>query len=170
MKIPIVNKNDEIIEYKERGQESHEDIRRITHVWVFNKKKEFLIAKRQPAKKLSPNKWTSAVVGTLEEGETYESNAIKELEEEIGVRNIIPIFYKKLYYENFNGKRFCCIFIVHIEKEESEFVLQNEEVAEVRWMNLEELSDWYQQSPDDFIPSMSLMIKLAKEYKNANQN
>ena len=77
MAIPIVDKSDNIIEHKERDKVTGEDIRRITHVWVFNNNKEFLIAKRQPTKRISPNKWGPAVTGTLEEGETYESTTNK---------------------------------------------------------------------------------------------
>ena len=109
-------------------------------------------------------------MGTVEKGETYESNAIKEIGEEIGLKNVPLKFYKKLYYENSNGRRFCCIFIAFSDKKENEFVLQEEEVAEVKWISLEELSSWSQKSPDDFLPSIGLMIKLAKEYQNENKN
>ncbi len=51
MEIPIVDKNDEVIKYVERDEMTMEDIRRITQILVFNKNKDFLIAKRQSTKK-----------------------------------------------------------------------------------------------------------------------
>ncbi len=170
MKIPIVNEQDEVIAHKEREKKMPEDIYRITHVWVFNKNKEFLIAKRQATKKVSPNRWGPGVSGTLEEGETYESNAVKETEEEIGLKNISLTPYKKIYYENSNGKRFCFIYVASINMPAGEFVLQKEEVSEVKWINIDELVKWYKKSPDDFIPSVGHTIVLVKEYLNDNQS
>ena len=170
MKIQIVNEQDEMLGYKERSETTYKDIRRITAVWVFNKNKEFLIAKRQSTKILSPNKWGPSVSGTLEEGETYESNAKKETEEEIGLKNISLKPFKKIFYENINGRRFCYIYTTYIDIPVSEFILQKDEVAEVRWISLDELSNWYQRSPNDFIPSLVNTINLIKEYQNENQN
>jgi isopentenyldiphosphate isomerase len=170
MKIPIVDEKDNIIEYKERKEKDINDIFRIIHVWVFNKNKEFLIAKRHSSKEVSPNKWSQAVGGTVEEGETYQSNATKEVEEELGVKNVSLKPFRKLYYENSNGKRFCYIYIALIDIPVNSFVLQKEEVSEVRWINIDELSHWYNKSPDDFIPSMGQTIELIKEYQNENQN
>ena len=170
MKIQIVNEQDAVIGHKNREERSYNDISRITHVWIFNKNKDFLIAKRQSTKTASPNKWGPGVSGTLEEGETYESNAIKETEEEIGLKNVPLTPLKKIYYENENGKRFCYIFKTEVDIPESEFILQKEEVSEVRWINLDELSKWHKRSPEDFTPSMGNTINLVKEYQHANQN
>ena len=169
--MPIVDEKDNIIEYKDRYDRDPKDIFRITHVWIFNKKNQFLIAKRHHSKKVSPNKWSPAVVGTVEEGETYESNAKKEAEEELGLKNLDmkPLF--KRYYENSNGRRFCYVFIASMDMSEGDFVLEEDEVAEVKWVGLGELAEWYKKSPEDFIPSMGQTIDLVKEYKNhANQN
>jgi len=170
MRIPIVDVNDNLIEYKERDKATNEDIRRISHIWVFNKNREFLIAKRQGTKKVSPNKWGPAAVGSVEEGESYESNAKKEVEEEIGLRNVSFKLFKKLYYENENGKRFSCVFVTSVDMEANQFILQEEEVSEVKWISLEELINWYKKSPNDFIPSMGITISLIKEYQNENKN
>ena len=102
MKIPIVDENDNIIGYKDREHKRSEDIFRITHVWIFNKKNQFLIAKRHHSKKVSPNKWSPAVAGTVEEGESYESNARKEAEEELGLKNLNlkPLFKRCAGWDN----------------------------------------------------------------------
>src|SRR3989338_3993719 len=88
MRIPIVNEQDEIIGYKDRKDRNKVDIARITGLWLWNEKGEALLAQRSFNKKMHPGMWGPAVAGTVEEGETYESNIIKESEEEIGLTNI----------------------------------------------------------------------------------
>ena len=91
MKIPIVNEQEEIIGYKERDDRNDKDIIRITGLWVTNKERNILLARRSFNKKHHPGVWGPAVSGTVEEGETYESNIIKEAEEEIGLTGFKPI-------------------------------------------------------------------------------
>ena len=170
MRISIVDQDDNIVRYKDRQDRNLTDIVRITHIWVFNNKGEFLIAKRQSDKKISPNKWGPSASGTLEEGDTYESNAKKELEEELGLKNIIPTPYKKIFFENSNGKRFCYIFLARVNIPVEEFNIQKEEVAEVQWIYLKNLLAWYRQSPSDFVPSINVTINLMNELQNESKS
>ncbi|OGI75966.1 hypothetical protein A3C67_01195 [Candidatus Nomurabacteria bacterium RIFCSPHIGHO2_02_FULL_42_19] len=88
MKIPIVDKNDDVIEYRERNDQDANAIYRVSSLWIRNSKGEILLARRAFSKSHDPGKWGPAVAGTVEEGETYESNIIKEAEEELGLTNI----------------------------------------------------------------------------------
>jgi isopentenyldiphosphate isomerase len=83
MQIPIVNENDELIGYKERKDITPADIYRVSSLRVMNEKGEYLITQRATTKSQSPNKRTLAVNGTVEQGESYEENIIKETQEEI---------------------------------------------------------------------------------------
>ena len=82
----IVNENDEIIGYKGKGTLEKSDIYRVSALWIQNSKGDILLAQRKLTKKHSPGKWGPAVAGTNDEGESYESNIIKETEEEIGLK------------------------------------------------------------------------------------
>lgn len=170
MRIPIVNENDEVIEYKERENAIRADIRRITSVWVFNKNKEILIAKRQSTKIVDPSLWGPSVAGTVEEGETYDTNAPKELGEELGIMNTELIPLEKIFYETENSRRFCFRYVAFIDLPISEFVIQKEEVSEIKWININDLSNWYLKSPQDFVPSFGNTLNSIKEYLNENQS
>lgn len=91
MKIPIVNEQDEIIGYKDRDLRDPKEITRVSGLWVTDTAEKILLAQRSWKKKSDPGRWGPAVAGTVEEGETYESNIIKEAREEIGLTNIVPI-------------------------------------------------------------------------------
>lgn len=87
-KIVIVDDKDNIICYKNRSEVRQEDIYRVSALWIINTKGEILLAKRALTKAHDPGKWGPAVAGTVEEGETYKTNIIKEAEEELGLKLI----------------------------------------------------------------------------------
>ena len=153
MKIPIVNEQDEIIEYKEKEETLGSDIRRIVSLHVFNEKGEVLIAKRHPSKKIHPNVWGPSVAGTVEEGDTCDSLVLKEAEEEIGLKNIKPMFLGKRFYETENNRRFIYIYYVTIDSTGKNFSLEENKVAEIKWINLKDLVDWFNKSPENFTPN-----------------
>lgn len=169
MKIPIVTEQDEIIGYQEREKTTRDDIRRISALYVFDQNNQILIAKRQSNKEIDPNKWGPAVSGTVDEGFDYDSTVKKEAEEEIGLKNIQPIFFKKMFYETDNARRFLSIYYVTINSLETELSLQKEEVAEIKWINFSDLEKWFKKNPEDFILSFYLILNTLKEIY-ANQN
>jgi len=89
-KIIIVDEKDNIIGYKDRDTLEEDDIYRVSALWVKNSKGEALLARRHRNKSHHPRKWGVAVSGTVEEGESYYENIIKETQEEIGLENITP--------------------------------------------------------------------------------
>ena len=86
-KIIIVDKNDKIIGYKIRGTLDKNGIYRVSALWITNSLGEILLARRSRKKDKHPLKWGPAVAGTVEEGETYEQNIVKEAWEELGLKN-----------------------------------------------------------------------------------
>src|SRR3989344_5348581 len=85
-KIIVVNEKDEIIGYKDRDDRNETDIIRVSALILLNSKNQTLIARRALNKILDSGKWGPAAAGTLEEGESYLSNIIKEAQEEIGFK------------------------------------------------------------------------------------
>jgi len=152
-KIILVNEKDEVIGSKERNDRDGNDIIRVSGVWVFNSAKEVLIAQRSLDKAYDPGKWGPSVAGTLEEGETYASNAIKEAKEEIGLslaeKDLIPGAYR---FAQTKHKYFYQSFFVKADIPIEDFAFQ-EEVEQLRWIPIDILLEWVSQKPDDFIES-----------------
>ena len=94
---------------------------------------------------------------------------IKETEEEIGLINIKPIFYKKLFYD-IDGSRFTSIYYVKIDSIDiNDFKLQQEEVSEVKWIDILDLERWYKEKPEEFVPAFKRHMVIIKEiYENKN--
>ena len=107
-------------------------LHRTSHVVVMHPDgKRMLLQKRAADKLIQPGKWDTAVGGHLECGESFESGALRELREELGVNGSVVL--EKL----FDGK-----IRNDIESEDTrvfgailagEFDFQKSEIAEVRF-------------------------------------
>ncbi len=161
--IIIVNEKDEIIGYKPRSERMLDDICRVSGLVIFNSKNEMLIAKRVITKKIDPGKWGPAVAGTVEEGETYESNIVKEAMEEMGLEiKESELKFVSHQYRETSHKYFSTTFMVVVDKPIEEFKKQDEEVEEIRWVDIDELREWYKKSPEDFIPTFGYYVNIEK--------
>jgi isopentenyldiphosphate isomerase len=166
MRIPIVDENDNLIYYKEKHELLFTEINRDTGLFIVDENKKILLAKRSSNKKIYPNLWSVAVAGTVEEGETYESNIIKEAKEELGIYDIKPIFLFKYLKEN-EHKRMSGIFKVNI-KNEYKFTVEPMEISEIRWFSREELEKLFIENRDMFTPNFTNYYKKFIEYENQN--
>ncbi len=158
-KIIIVDKNDKIIGYKERGTLTKNDIYRVSALWITNSNGKILLAKRHHTKKHHPGKWGPAVAGTIDEGEDYEQNIIKEAEEELGLKNIIPRTGPKTETSG-EFHHFTQWFTLKTDKNINDFKIQEDEVEEIKWFPADELKKQLNQHPEDFLPTMKKYFKL----------
>jgi len=149
MKIPIVNEQDEIIRYKDRETRDLKEICRITGLWLTDFEGNVLLAQRAFAKKHSPGLWGPAVSGTVEEGETYESNVIKEAEEEIGLTGLKPVLGPKIRRST-NHECFAQWFTAVVDHNYP-FVKRDEEVEEIKWFTREEILKLLEEKPEMFL-------------------
>lgn len=157
-RIVIVNDQDEIIGHKERGTLKREDIYRVSALWVKNSKGDILLAQRKFTKSHDPGKWGPAVAGTIDEGETYEQNVIKEAEEEIGLKNITPTpGPKRRISDEYNY--FCQWFTLTIDKPAGDFVIQEEEVEQAKWFSRDELKKELLEYPENYLKSLSWPVE-----------
>lgn len=158
MKIPIVDENDNIIEYRERNDRDENVIYRVSSLWITNSREEILLARRGWNEVHDPGKWGPAVAGTVEEGETYESNIIKEAEEELGLKNIKPILGQKLRKKT-KWNYFSQQFSIILDRDVSEFKIAEDEIAEIKWFTPGELKKELKEHPDDFLKGIHSRMK-----------
>ena len=150
MKITIVDQDDNVIGAKSRDELLVTDIYRVTSLWIENSKGEVLLAQRAFTKSHDPGKWGPAVAGTVEEGETYDSNIYKEAREELGLEGLVFEKGIKKYSEG-KWRYFVQQYLLTIDKPSKEFKIQKDEVAEVKWFSRQELKELVNTRPDDFL-------------------
>lgn len=59
---------------------------RAVHIFVVNSSGDYYLQKRSRLKRVAPGLWDTSVGGHVPAGETYEQGALRELEEELGIR------------------------------------------------------------------------------------
>lgn len=144
----VVDENDEVVRQETREVvHSEQLLHRAVHIFVFNKRKELFLQKRSRLKDVHPGVWDSSAAGHLNAGEGYDLTAVRELEEEVGVRNaevqeIAQIGaceqtgweHVRLYLARHDGAvRFPC-----------------SEVESGEWFPMDEVRAWIETRPQDF--------------------
>jgi len=153
-KFIVVDDKDNVIGYKSKAAIDKEDLRyRVSALWVRNSKGDILLARRAYTKSHDPGKWGPAVAGTVEKGESYVDNIRKEAMEEIGLTDMkLEKGPKTKRYEN--HKYFTQWYTCIVNKPATEFVIQKDEVAEVRWFSKRELERQLKENTTDFLKGM----------------
>lgn len=126
--------------------------RRTAHVWIINDKKQILCQRRSLLKDSSPGMWEPAVAGHIGADDNYFTGAARELYEETGIEvepqelNLFKI-YKDHRFKEYRG-----IFYYKWNGELHEIVSEEEEVDQVKFVNLNTLKKYivYQKHPNWF--------------------
>lgn len=124
---------------------------RTAHVWILRKRGtgvEVLLQKRSAIKDSFPGCYDISSAGHIPAGVDFIPSAIRELKEELGLEaapeELIYRGQRSIYYEReFRGETFVDnqvfnVYCLWRDIEPEDCMLQEEEVEEVRWMNLEE--------------------------------
>lgn len=94
----VVNERDEVVGRATRREVHSRGLRhRAVHVLVFNRRGEVFLQKRSMAKDSAPGCWDSSCSGHLDAGEDYAAAAVRELEEEIGLKIAGPQLLKPVF-------------------------------------------------------------------------
>jgi isopentenyl-diphosphate delta-isomerase len=152
-RVVIVDEADTPIGIKDRDQITENDTYRVAALWVINQKEEVLLAKRSFSKRNDPGVWGPAVAGTVEEEESYESNIIKESEEEIGLLVTLDVLErgpKSKGINQFGQNYFTQWFIYHTDKPIEAFNPSPEEVASLKYFPVQKLNDEIINYPERF--------------------
>jgi len=151
--ITFVDENDNVIGSGTKQEALEHGIRhRIARVFLRNSKGEILMQKRGEHLESRPGKWDQSVGGHVDEGETYEIAAYREMKEEIGVEGVPLIEAGSFYREEQTKKgeslkRFNKIYTGVYDDAVSPDL---DEVSKVRWISPKELEKWMDERPADF--------------------
>lgn len=153
MNIIIVDENDNPIGVRERGEKDRtglDAIYRVASLWLKNSRGEILLAQRG-LQKNDPGKWVPPVNGTVEEGETYESNILKETVEELGVTDLHPRLAQKFFRVKPDRRYFVQFFEDVTDKAIEDFRPDPYEIMGLRWWTEEELRSAVREHPENFV-------------------
>ena len=110
---------------------------RATYIFVFDRRGRILVQRRTAIKDIYPSHYDLAAGGVVAAGESYETCAEREAEEELGIRGATLERRLDFYYEDERNRCFGRVFTcVH----EGPFTLQAEEVESVEFLTAGEIA------------------------------
>lgn len=166
-KIIIVDEQDNEIGLKDSDKVDYEDIYRVSALWLTDKTSgDVLLAQRKWTKTNDPGKWAAAVAGTVDEGETYQQNIVKETEEEIGLTNLITTTGPKQFVDDGQHKYFIQWYLAEVDKNRTNLTLQEEEVEAVKWIKLGDLIKDVTVNPQNYGASTPISVSMLAEQSN----
>ena len=161
--LTVVDENDHPIG-EERREVIHRDglRHRAVHIFVFDKRGNLFLQKRSSLKDVCPGLWDSSAAGHVDAGEDWEPCAKREVQEELGLRNVqlrkvavLPA--SPATHEEF-VRLYACLATgsVHFPCVEIEYGA---------WFTMEQVDRWASARPHDFAPGF---LSCWQEWKNAN--
>ena len=160
-KLVLVNEKDEILGLMEKMQ-AHENgiLHRAFSVFLFNSKGEMLLQKRAAEKYHSPNQWTNACCSHPRIDETYEQAAHRRIKEELGIGCHLEekfwFIYKADVGQNLWEHELDHVFVGNYE---ADFHLNPEEVAEVRYISMQDLDEEMRTHPEHFTEWFKIILE-----------
>lgn len=136
----VVDENDHVIGKATRG-EVHGNpglIHRSVAIAVFNSKGELFLQQRSASKDTDPLLWIISCSGHVGRGDTYEMSAWRELEEELGIRDVsLELVTKFLYRSPVETE----MAVLYKTVWDGGLLLQSEEIKEGRFFTQKLLAE-----------------------------
>ena len=161
-------------------EEAHREgvLHRTAHVWLARRadgRWQILLQKRSRTKDSFPGFYDTSSAGHIPAGEEPLLSALRELEEELGlcaqpeqlllIGHIRTCYEKQFYGRPFRDNEYINVFLYGGEVDETALRLQESELEEVRWFDLEAVREEIRRSRARFcVPAESL--ELLRSYLN----
>lgn len=117
---------------------------RGTYILVFNSQSALYVQKRTLTKDVYPGYYDPVTGGVVLANETYEQGAIRELAEEMGIRDVPLTWLYEFYFADDRtrvwGGVFSCVY-------DGIIIPQEEEVESVSLMTTDEILQWAHAEP-----------------------
>ena len=135
------------------------DWHRTVHVWVRNRRGELLIQKRATGKDSNPGLWDISAAGHISTGEMSLEAALKETREELGLElaeaDLQFLFAVQQRAVDSSGTfvdhEFQDVYMVTVDLPLAAFIVQTEEVAELRYASPAELRRLLESHKSQFV-------------------
>lgn len=163
--VVLVTEEDEVLGLMGK-MEAHENgiLHRAFSVFLFNNQNELLLQKRASTKYHSPNQWTNACCSHPRIDETYLQAAHRRLKEELGIETTLEEQFHFIYKADVGGNLWEHeLDHVFTGTYNGEFQLNQEEVAEVRYISMDDLDKEIKEHPHHFTEWFKIILK---EYKD----
>ena len=151
----VCDADDRVIGQAPRGEvHARRLLHRAVHIFVFNSRGEFLVHHRSALKDEYPLRITSSCSGHLNAGEDYDTAAVRELQEELGLRaplEYLAAFPAGLETANEHTRLYRTVT-------DDTPVPDPHEIESLEWADLRDVARRIAEQPDEFTPPFRLLF------------
>jgi len=108
---------------------------RVVHVLVFNSEGSLILQQRSMSKDVAPGKWDTSVGGHVDAGEALEDAALREMEEELGIKPEIEFLYSYVHSNDYETEQVHTFRCTH----DGPLTFNREEIDAVRPWSIDEI-------------------------------
>ncbi len=156
--LEIVDEEDSVIGTATRKEIHRRGLmHRAVHIFVFNEEGEIYVQRRSGSKDRHPLKLDSSAAGHVDPGETYEQTAVRELQEELGIRSEIEEVLRVAASAETDHEHVALFKAVTRQDP----VPNTDEIVWGGFMSCEQLSELMSEDPGDFVPAFVLLWKAS---------
>ena len=167
----VVDEQNQVVRQATRREVHANDwLHRAVHIFVLNSRGQVFLQLRSHLKDKKPSKWDSSAAGHLDAGEDYLSCAVRELEEEVGVRTSPEglTFAGKVPACRGTGGEFVELYTV---RHDGRLRWPAAEIETGQWFTPEEIDAWTAARPGDFadgfLECWKIWRSLSREVNNS---
>jgi len=126
-------------------------IHRVVRISILDKAGRLLVQKRSAQKELFPGRWDNSAAGHVDAGESYEQAALRELNEELGLKGVelekLGDYYVDVTDDWRRMKRFTRSYKIVLQDSLPLFNLPRNEVESTEWMDIAKVKELVANHP-----------------------
>ena len=157
--VEVVDEAGRVVEVVPRSRMRAERLRhRCTFVVLRDPEGRVLVHRRSPHKDMWPGRWDLAAGGVVQAGEDWESSAMRELAEELGVdgAELVALTHGHVAYDDGDVSELARVWTATWDGQVS---FDDGEVVEARWVTLRDLAELV--TTEEFVPdSLAVVLPL----------
>lgn len=146
----VVDENDQVVRQELRRIVHSENLlHRAVHLFVFNDAGEIFLQLRSHLKDKMPERWDSSAAGHVDSGEDYLTSAVREIEEELGIKTTADRLKLETTLPAGPGTGWEFVHLYSLTWN-NPLRWPAAEIETGQWFAPEEVDCWIRQRPQDF--------------------
>lgn len=149
---------------KDKCHDGQGRLHRAFSLFIFNRNGEVLLQQRSGQKRLWPMYWSNACCSHPRQGEEMSEAINRRLQQELGMTSELEFLFKFIYqaqYDELGSEHELCW--VYLGRSADDIVVNANEIADWRYVSVDELNHELASDPASFTPWMKLEWQRIQE-------
>lgn len=147
--LDLVDEKDNVIGRDDRNKIISSETKnyRVINILIFNSKGELIVPKRSGNRRLFPNCYDFSVGGHVQSGESYEEAAYRELQEELGIQNVVLHEIGYFHPEDIGTSSFSKLYKLNYD---GNLYYDMDGIAEIKYFDLKSIYKLLKENSNNF--------------------